>query len=80
MSNRPDFAVSASTGKDGRHRNLYLLNLRDSVFTRLLGGSHLAMPGLWLEERPDSIPADGLSLDSLGHYNEPTTDIAQDIL
>lgn len=70
-SNQGAYAVASSTDEAGRHRRLYLLNLRDSVHTLLASGTLLSTPGLWLGGVPDSIPTTGLDLDSLGHYNDP---------
>jgi uncharacterized protein (TIGR02171 family) len=78
-TNHPDFAVSASTDALGRHRQLYLLNLRDSAYTLIASGTSLATPGLWLGGAPDSIPTNGLDLDSLGWYDVPATDDYQSI-
>jgi uncharacterized protein (TIGR02171 family) len=72
-SNHSEFAVSAATGPAGEHGHLYLLNLHDSTSHRLASGKWLTMPALWLGGAPDSISAEGLVLDSLGHYNEPAT-------
>lgn len=73
-SNHKDFAVSSSTDESGGHRRLYLLNLKDSLFTRLASGTLLSTPGLWLGGAPKDIPVTGLDLDSLGHYDDPATD------
>lgn len=78
-SNRAGYAVSSSTDQAGRRQGLYLLDLEDSTSTRLATGTWLATPGLWLGEAPDSIPAAGLDLDSLGHYNTPATDAFQGV-
>ena len=60
-------------GRGGPAPNLYLIDLRDSSSARLATGTWLATPALWLGDPADSIPTAGLSLDSLGHYNEPAT-------
>ena len=78
-SNRADFAVASAVDAADRHRHLYLINLKDSLATLLATGSQLAMPGLWLGEVPEIIPAEGLDPDSLGHYNDPLTDVYQEI-
>ncbi|HLP42050.1 MAG TPA: SUMF1/EgtB/PvdO family nonheme iron enzyme, partial [Fibrobacteria bacterium] len=76
-SNHADFAVSGSTDREGGNRHLYLINLRDSTYAQLATGTRLAMPALWLGRPADSIPTQGLSLDSLGYYDAPTTDAYQ---
>jgi uncharacterized protein (TIGR02171 family) len=78
-SNQADYAVSASTDEAGGHHRLYLLDLKDSVYTLLASGTQLATPGLWLGGEPDSIPTDGLDLDSLGRYDEPPTNAYQSV-
>jgi uncharacterized protein (TIGR02171 family) len=72
-SNQEDFAVSAATDDRNGHRHLYLLNLKDSLSFRLASGTQLSTPGLWLGGEPAVIPTAGLSLDSLGQYDDPQT-------
>jgi uncharacterized protein (TIGR02171 family) len=78
-SNQVDFAVSAATDAGDRHGHLYLLNLRDSLATRIAAGTRLCTPGLWLGGKPETIPSSGLDLDSLGHYDDPATDAYQEV-
>ena len=78
-SNQRDYAVSSSKDKTGGHRHLYLLNLKDSVVTKLATGTQLSTPGLWLGPTTEKIPLAGLELDSLGHYDDPATDIYQTV-
>jgi uncharacterized protein (TIGR02171 family) len=70
-SNRTGFAVSAAKDSRDGQRHLYLLDLRNSVSTLLATGTLLATPSLWLGNPPDFPPSTGLSLDSLGHYDDP---------
>ncbi|MEO7426496.1 MAG: SUMF1/EgtB/PvdO family nonheme iron enzyme [Fibrobacteria bacterium] len=78
-TNHPDFAVSGATDNVDGHHHLYLLNLKDSVITRLATGTQLSTPGLWLGEVPAEIPTDGLSLDSLGQYANPAGSVAREV-
>jgi uncharacterized protein (TIGR02171 family) len=78
-SNQVDYAVAGAKEESGARKRLYLLDLKDSIYTRLASGSTLLEPHLWLGEAPDiAVPA-GLDLDSLGHYNDPATDDYQAI-
>lgn len=72
-SNAPRYAVAAATDPAGRHGNLYLLDIEDSLSTRLAAGAYLTTPALWLGAS-SGIHDTGLAADSLGHYNEPPTD------
>jgi len=55
------------------------VNLKDSAYTHLASGTLLETPGLWLGDVLDSIPSEGLALDSLGRYDEPATDAYQSV-
>jgi hypothetical protein len=65
--------VAAATDPAGRHGNLYLLDIEDSLSTRLAAGAYLTTPALWLGASA-GVHDTGLAADSLGHYNEPPTD------
>ncbi len=76
-SNHPDFAVSALKDPSGAQQDLWLLNLRDSVFTPIASSAALEQPALWVDAARLP-PVDGLDLDSLGHYNEPIAGLSQE--
>ncbi len=76
-SNHPDYAVSALKNAAGRHAELGLLNLRDSVVTVLAQGTSLDQPCLWVGGSGGSGNSEGLNPDSLGHYNDPETGSSQ---
>ena len=78
-SNRVDFAVSSSTDPLEGHHHLYLLNLKDSVTTRLATGTQLSTPGLWLGEGPEILPGSDIDADSAGQYNDPETSVARQV-
>lgn len=72
-SNQPDFAISGATDAEGGKGHLYLLNLKDSVSTRLASGTELMQPALWLGPAISQPPGSGISLDSAGNYDDPAT-------
>jgi uncharacterized protein (TIGR02171 family) len=72
-SNHPDYAVAALKTGAGAHHGLALLNLRDSLTTLVASGTALGQPSLWVDPAMPPGPAEGLAVDSLGHYNEPAT-------
>jgi hypothetical protein len=76
-SNHPDYAVSALKNPAGRHAEIGLLNLKDSVTTILARGTSLEQPCLWIGGRGSAGGPDGLDPDSLGHYNDPETGVSQ---
>ena len=76
-SNHPDYAVAALKNGSGAHREIALLNLRDSLTAIVAVGTALGQPNLWVDPAAPVGPADGLNLDSLGHYNDPATTSTQ---
>jgi Uncharacterized conserved protein len=68
-SSSPKFAVACGTNAAGDPHVVYLLDLETSVSTKLAQGVLLANPFLWIAGIPPSLQ--NVSLDSLGHYNEP---------
>jgi uncharacterized protein (TIGR02171 family) len=76
-SNHPDYAIASIENGSGGHHELRLLNLKDSVSTVLASGTELAQPCLWVDATEPVGTSDGLSLDSLGHYNDPAADGTQ---
>src|SRR6185295_8391103 len=76
-SNQPRFAVSSTASYSGARRHLYLVDLRDSAYTRLATGVDVVEPGLWLGAAPKGVPDPSLDLDSLGHYNEPESNLSE---
>jgi uncharacterized protein (TIGR02171 family) len=76
-SNQADVAISSAKDASGNRRNLYVINLKDSVYARLAAGENLVQPGLWLGT--SATPGE-LDLDSLGYYNDPPVDASQAIL
>jgi uncharacterized protein (TIGR02171 family) len=64
------FAVAcARDGRDDSHA-IYFVNLRDSSYCRVIDGTELAHPFLWVNNQ-EVINDDSLDLDSLGNYNDP---------
>ena len=76
-SNHPDYAVSTVKDGAGRAPDIYLLNLKDSVYTLLASGTTLSQPCLWVGGEVTLPFGTGLDRDSLGHYNEPKTNGSQ---
>ncbi len=79
-SNHPHFAVASATNAAGEQKNLYLLDLRDSLSTRLLSGTNLMQPALWVAPGADFEIARSLDFDSLGQYSEPPVFDGQKVL
>jgi uncharacterized protein (TIGR02171 family) len=66
----PDFAVSCARNSLDHTHAIYLVNLVDSNYNKLIEGTELSDPFLWVQ--PGAIiRADSLNTDSLGHYNDP---------
>lgn len=78
-SNQVDYAVSGASDPSLRRRHIYLLNLKDSVHTRIASGTQLLQPGLWLGPAYDLPPGSGLSADSVGYYNDPATSVNRSV-
>ena len=76
-SNHPDFAVAALKNGAGAHREIALLDLKDSLTAIVAQGTALGQPSLWVDPASPIGPAEGLDLDSLGHYNDPATTSTQ---
>ncbi len=69
-SNVGAFAVACACNDADEAHAIYFVNLRDSSYCKVVEGTELAHPFLWVN-RPDIIMSDSLDLDSLGHYNDP---------
>ncbi len=78
-TNQGGYAIAGATDEKGGRGHLYLLDMKDSIATKLVSGTDLEMPGMWLGGVGDSIDATGLDLDSLGHYDDPATDAYQSV-
>lgn len=73
-SNHPDFAVSTATNQAEEHHAIYLIDLKDSLYLKLIEGSKVWHPNLWVGEE---LVYDGdLNLDSIGRYGDPEAIIA----
>jgi hypothetical protein len=67
------FAVACCRDDQNRSHAIYLVDLRDSLYRKIVEGPELADPYLWVDNE-DNLNADSLDLDSLGHYNDPPLD------
>lgn len=67
-SNSPQFAVACGSNSAGEPHAIYLMDLEKLTSTKLVEGVLLAYPSLWIFQTPS---ARGLSLDSVGQYNDP---------
>jgi len=69
-SNVGRFAVAAARGGDDVSHALYAVDLRDSAYTKLVEGTSLWSPYLWIA--PDQVDYSAIiSADSLGQYDQP---------
>jgi len=69
-SNVPRFAVACGSNDAGEPHAIYLMDLANRISTKLVEGVSLAYPSLWVGQAVTG-GAEGLSLDSLGQYNDP---------
>ena len=69
-SNTKNFAVACARNPAGYAHAVYVVNLHDSIYTRIIEGTELAQPCLWVNPAAPDNP-DNLDLDSLGQYNKP---------
>jgi hypothetical protein len=67
------YAVACGRDEQNRSHAIYVVNLRDSIYCRIVEGAELADPFLWVDNE-EVQNADSLSLDSLGNYNDPPLD------
>ena len=73
-SNHLDYAVSGTDSAQTR-AYLYLLDLKDSTYTRILRGVDIEEPSLWVDGETFQSGSD-----SLGRYNEPANGIVREHL
>jgi len=64
------FAVACARNNQDASHAIYLVDLRNSSYCKIIEGSELAHPFLWVNNQ-DVINNDSLNLDSLGNYNDP---------
>ncbi len=64
------FAVSCARSGSDACRAIYFVDFRDSAYCKVVEGTDLAHPFLWIDN-PDIANDDSLDLDSLGNYNDP---------
>jgi uncharacterized protein (TIGR02171 family) len=77
-SNRAPFAIANVENNQSEHNAIYVINLVDSVYTKIIEGTELLNPYIWIS---NIIKAPiGLSIDSLGRYAEPLSNSAQSTL
>ena len=69
-SNVPRFAIACGSNDAGEPHAIYLMDLDNRIYTKLVEGVSLAYPSLWVGQAVTG-GAEGLSLDSLGQYNDP---------
>jgi uncharacterized protein (TIGR02171 family) len=69
-SNKYPFAIAGATDATESVPDIYIINLTENVPYRVLHGTDLRQPALWVADMGEN--PDALSLDSLGHYNDPS--------
>ena len=79
-SNHPRFAIASATNGAGEQRNIYLLDVGDSLSTALATGTNLLQPAFWVAGGTDFAISDTLDFDSLGRYDEPASFAGQTVL
>jgi uncharacterized protein (TIGR02171 family) len=77
-SNRSPFAIANVKNNQGDHNAIYVINLVDSLCTKIIEGTDLLNPYIWISNIINA-PI-GLSTDSLGRYAEPLSNSAQSTL
>jgi uncharacterized protein (TIGR02171 family) len=74
-SNVYRFAVASSQESSGAMQNVYIIDLLGGIFLKVVHGIEIRQPGLWVTNvLTDTL---GLSIDSLGAYNDPPLDLTQ---
>ena len=76
-SNHADYAVALGEDQSGNYPSVVGLNLKDSAAVLLATGSTLRQPGLWVKPGAQAFLSGGYDPDSLGRYNDPSTDVYQ---
>jgi|WetSurMetagenome_2_1015567.scaffolds.fasta_scaffold00185_22 uncharacterized protein (TIGR02171 family) len=78
-SNVERYAVSGARNASEEAHTIYLVDLVDSAYRKVVEGTVVEDPGLWISPplSPDANP-DSLDLDSLGYYNDPPLYQGQD--
>jgi uncharacterized protein (TIGR02171 family) len=64
------YAVACARNAAEESHAIYFINLRDSSYCKVIEGTELAHPFLWVNNQ-DVVNNDSLNLDSLGYYNDP---------
>ena len=72
----PQFAVTVSRDKGDNAHSIWFINLKDSLYLNVVNGTELHYPALWVSPTT-SVSVDSLNLDSLGNYNTPFLQPAQ---
>jgi hypothetical protein len=77
-SNTGRLAVACARNAAGRAHAVYAVNLTTSGCTRIIEGTELAQPCLWVYPDAAAKNPDNLDLDSLGMYNTPSNNFTQE--
>jgi uncharacterized protein (TIGR02171 family) len=64
------YAVACGQNGAGASHAIYAVNLRDSSYFKVVEGTEIENPFLWVDDRV-VVNTDSLNLDSLGQYNDP---------
>jgi hypothetical protein len=72
-SNNANFAIATGCNSSDASHDLYILGLKSTEYQKIVSGTFLAEPTLWIA--PGSVATisanDSLALDSLGQYDDP---------
>ena len=77
-SNISRLAIACGRNAAGLSHAVYVVNLKTSLYTRIVEGTELAQPCLWVDPDAAAKNPDNLDADSLGMYNTPSYNFTQE--